>query len=231
MSDTGYRQRIPRNEPSVSSTGITAIVVSVLFLAAGFFVLRTINSEHDTVTSLGNGSNSEVGAMSHSGMSNGSAAPGGSVVGGTTLPALPTTVPIPETYTGATIVVANANDKSGSAGDATTVLKSVTGFTLGEPTNAIDDLKLEASKIYYSTASDVNKQVADTLSRVLKGIVVEPLPQASPVKGNLGDAGVVLMLGNDLKSLTANDLVQPYKLGAVPAASVPAVTVPVSATG
>lgn len=112
------------------------------------------------------------------------------------------------TFTGASVIVANANGQSGTAGKVTTVLDNGTDFTLVAATDSSSDEVLATSQILYNTTNAAALPVAETLAQVLPGsFVPTPISGTAPVKdGELGGADVVLMLGSDLVNITMAQL-------------------------
>lgn len=219
MSTTD-RPRPQRADTSVSGTGVMAIVVSVVAVIAGFFILRSINDETDSVTSLGNGSAADVGDR----VVTGGAVTGDSVPN-VAATVTPTTQPaaVAADFDGATVIVANANGGKGTAGEATTLLATATDFTMGTATDASSEL--DTSLVYYDSADTAaNEPVAKTLARVLGGLEYQAMPETPPISGELGDAGVIFMLGKDLAEITLADLNRPLKANEVAAAATPPTT-------
>jgi hypothetical protein len=73
------------------------------------------------------------------------------------------------------------------------------GFAVRKPTNAFGpDARLDKSKIYVLPGSE---PVADSLSHLLGGLPVLPMPTPAWIDGGtaaLGDVTVLVMLGTDL---------------------------------
>lgn len=208
MSDQDSPRRMPRNSDSVSTPGILAIVLAVVAVVAGFLILNTINGETDTVTSLGNGSTSTIDNQP-SVVGSDPAVPGSAA---TSLPGLGTTPPIAPppastTFAGASILVANANTTGGSAGSAKRLLEQATGFTVGDAVDATAEQAV--STVLFDPNNPAALPVAETLARVMGGLQVLPFPSPLPIKGEIGQNGVILMLGLDLSAVTVNDLKKP----------------------
>jgi hypothetical protein len=92
---------------------------------------------------------------------------------------------------GATVVVANGNISSGSAGRMSDAL-ALEGFETGTPVDGT--AKVEASVVYH-TDDVVAEAVAESVAVKLGGVDVEPLPETVPIEGEFtGD--VLLLLGN-----------------------------------
>lgn len=119
----------------------------------------------------------------------------------------PTTEP-PLVTEGATVIVANASGVSGSAGRMTLELETM-GFTMGTATNATS-AGLAESIVYYDPGVAAARDVADSVARVMGGLVVEAVPTPPPVDGaTLGDAGVVVMLGTEQADKTIAEMSTP----------------------
>jgi hypothetical protein len=92
---------------------------------------------------------------------------------------------------GATVVVANGNISSGSAGRMTDAL-ALEGFTTGTPVDGTE--KVEDSVVYH-VDDPTAEVVAGSLAAKLGGVSVELLPDPAPIDGDFtGD--VLLLLGN-----------------------------------
>lgn len=104
---------------------------------------------------------------------------------------------------GATVVVANASIVGGSAGRMTDQLATV-GFTTAEPTNATEKV---LDSVVHHTDDDGAQEVAESVAEALGGVAVEPLPEEAPVEGgDLGDATVLLLLGDNQADRTLDEL-------------------------
>lgn len=126
----------------------------------------------------------------------------------TTTPPTTTTLPPLELVTeGATVVVANASGINGSAGRMTDALAAV-GFTTGTATNSSES-QLNTSKVYYDPENENAKAVAESLREALGGGDIEVLELTVPAPtsdGEIGDASVLLALGNDTADKTLDEL-------------------------
>lgn len=128
----------------------------------------------------------------------------------TTTTAAPTTTTLPalELVTeGATVVVANASGIDGSAGRMTDALAEV-GFATGTATNSSEG-QLATSKVYYDPANEDARAVADSLREALGAGDIEVLELAVPAPtsdGEIGDASILLAMGNDTADKTLDEL-------------------------
>jgi LytR cell envelope-related transcriptional attenuator len=127
----------------------------------------------------------------------------------TTLPTVETTVPPLVLVTeGASIVVANASGINGAAGRMTDAI-AIAGFKTGAAANSSEG-QLGTSKVYYDPANASAKAVADSLREALGGgdiQVVEltvPAPLGEP--DALGDASIILAMGNDIADRDLDEL-------------------------
>lgn len=135
----------------------------------------------------------------------------------TTVPAATTTTAAPTTTTttiayvteGATVVVANASNIDGAAGRFSDRLAAV-GFTMGEATNSSDAIgKIALTQIYYVAGDEPGFAVAQSLQQALGGgdialmEVGVPAPTAS---GEMGDATVLVLMGNDVSDKSLEQL-------------------------
>ncbi len=189
---TGSHERVSRNSTRGANSGSPvgsplAIVLTVVAVAAGFLVFRSI-SDSDSAGGL----------------------PGGATVSGVTIPGGGTAAPIASgqattpistgagapTRTGADVVVGNASAASGVAADMTQQLSDL-GYTMGTATDQADGQEnLETSIVYYVPGGSA-EAVAQSLAIDMGGLTVEPMPSTLPV-ASLGENGtVLLMLGND----------------------------------
>lgn len=107
---------------------------------------------------------------------------------------------------GATVVVANASRVNGAAGRMTERLTAA-GYTMGAATNSTAG-QIETTVVYYDAANASAQAVAETVRTDLGGepITVEAIPVPPPIEGALGDATVLVMMGNDTADKTLEEL-------------------------
>jgi len=204
-------RRSPRQGASPSPVGSTlSIVLAVIAVVAGFLILQNLTSDDSSSVSAPSGD-----------------AAGAEDPSETTLPDLvldpvassttTTTTTVPLVTTGASVMVANANTVGGSAGAMTRTLE-FEGFTMVDPVNATGPNLLD-SLVYYDPAQAGALDVANSVAFVLGGLSVSEVPTPVPVEsGSLGDAGVLLMLGDNEAGKTIDELQAAAGTSAAPAA-------------
>jgi hypothetical protein len=113
-------------------------------------------------------------------------------------PAATTTTTEPLIVTGAVVRVANCSGRPAAATHLSDALAEK-GFTMAPATNGFGpDARLDHTKVYALKGSE---QVAISVSRVLGGVKVLPMPVPAWIDGGtaaLGDTKVLVMLGRDL---------------------------------
>lgn len=139
-------------------------------------------------------------------------------------PATTTTVPAPTTTAapvtsvaptveyvteGATVIVANASGVDGAAGRLSERL-AVVGYDMAEATNSADTVSnLTATQIYYDPAVEAALAVAESLKLALGGGAIEVLEVSVPAltaSGELGEANVLVLMGDDVADKTLDEL-------------------------
>ena len=116
-----------------------------------------------------------------------------------------TTTTIPRVTTGASVMVANANTVGGSAGNMTKTLE-LAGYTMVDPVNASGPNVTE-SIVYYDESQAAAQDVANSVALDLGGVEVLVLPTPAPTEsGDIGDAGVLVLLGDDQAGKTLEEL-------------------------
>ena len=198
---------VPRRTPRSADggapvSGALAIVLAVVAVVAGFLILRSISDDGDKqfdLVSAGTGANPDEGNVAST------TAPASSIA---TTPVVTTAPPI--VTDGATVVVANANGIGGSAATTSRALEAGPGFTMGDPLDASEATgNLETTVIYYDPAQAAAQAVAESVNRALGGgATVLPLPAGTPpvASGDIGGAGVLVMLGLDKGNKTLEEL-------------------------
>jgi len=124
-------------------------------------------------------------------------------------PTTVTTVPTTIAYVtdGASVLVANASRVDGAAGRMAERLAAV-GYTTVDPANYTIG-QLDVSTIYYDPANPAAQGVAEGLKAAFGGGAIEVLemPSVPPVgAGDLGGAGVLVAMGNDIADKSLDEL-------------------------
>ena len=111
---------------------------------------------------------------------------------------------------GASVIVANANGVSGSAGLLSDQL-SAAGYSVGSPTNASSSIggRLELTVVYYDAGIPAAQAVAESVAVSMGGVSsIAPVQTPAPTQtGSLDGAGVLVMLGLDKAGRTLEELV------------------------
>lgn len=198
-SALGASRRNPRQGVGGSPVGSwLTIALAVIAVIAGFLILQNINE--DSSGALPNrDSSSEV--------DSGAPAPGDTLVD-VSVPvteAPTTTVSLERVTTGASVLVANANTVGGSAGNMTRTLE-LAGYTMEEPVNA-SGTPIETSVVYFDGSQASAEDVARSVARDLGGLEVLPVSTPPPTEdGDLGGAGVLVLLGDEQAGRTLEEL-------------------------
>jgi hypothetical protein len=205
-SGLGAARRTPRQGVGGSPVGSwLTIVLAVLAVVAGFLILRNINND-SSVASPNDASGQDVSTPATDDTLVNISVP---ETAETT-----TTTTIARTTEGASVVVANANTVGGSAGGMTRTLE-LAGYTMIDPVNASGP-NLTASIVYFDGAQASAEAVARSVALDLGGVEVLPVSTPAPTAGgDLGEAGVLVLLGDDQAGKTLEELAPP---GVEPAA-------------
>jgi hypothetical protein len=129
----------------------------------------------------------------------------------TTLPpTTTTTVPVVQFVTdGAVVAVANASGINGAAGRLTDRL-AVAGYEMTTATNSSDAVSnIQVTKIYFDPSVEAAEAVAQSLKVTLGGGSIEVLEIEIPApteSGDLGDASVLVLMGNDVADRSLEEL-------------------------
>lgn len=197
--------RTPRQGIGGSPVGSTlSIILAVIAVVAGFLILRNITDDGGSDSdSAGVGAETDGGDASGDADVSSTDVAGGAGQPTTTAASEPATTE-PLVTEGATVVVANANTVGGSAGRMSTALEAL-GFTMGEPANAT--VQRQRSVVQYDASVASAEAVADSVARVLGGVNVREMPTPQAVEGgDVGDAGVLLLLGENEADKTLRQL-------------------------
>ncbi|MEQ8440172.1 MAG: LytR C-terminal domain-containing protein [Ilumatobacter fluminis] len=210
MSDmTDASGQMPRRNPRVSDggapvSGAVAIVLALVAVVAGFLILNAISNGGEDALDFPVDSSNSSGDDGDAGTAT-TVDPSATTVA--TLAPEPTTPPI--VTDGASVLVANANNVGGSAGQMQRALETGPGFTVVGAVNASTSVgTLETSVIYYEETNAQAQPVAESLGEVLGGVTdISPMPDTPPTAdGDLMGADVLLMLGNDKAGKTLEEL-------------------------
>ncbi len=174
---------------SASPMGSTlAIVIAIAAVVVGFLILKNIRSDNGKTSSTTTQPTQPT-------LDNSS----------TTQPAAPaesTTTIFTPVKAGALVIVANSSHQNGVAKTLSSALQGQ-GFTMGTPVNG--SAKVAATKIQYKTGDPAAQAVAQSIA-VLMGVAAPIEPMPTPVALSdptaLGDATVLVLLGDDKASKT-----------------------------
>lgn len=210
----GAARRNPRQGVGGSPVGSTlSIVLAVVAVVAGFLILRNLTQEDSLAVDSGDPPGQVVEAEATTTTID---------VGVTATTEAPTTTVVAALVTeGAVVVVANGNTIGGSAGRMSETLGTA-GYNIGTPVNAgqtIDD-----SIVYFDPANPSAQAVAESVGRTLGNVSVLTVSTPVPTEsGSLGEAGVLVVLGNNQADKTLLQLAQTTGLTATEFGSAPAV--------
>lgn len=187
-----------------------AIIIAIVAVVAGFLILRQIRDDGgsaavpDTTTTVPLDTT-----------------PVSSLPTGTTLPEVTSTTQFVPTVDGATVIVANASTVNGAAGVLTTALQGK-GFTTADATNA--NVRQDATTILYDPTNPGALAVAQSLSVLLGGPIVQEVPTPAPIEGGVlpDGASVIVMLGSDKANKTLEQMGAPTTTVAGAATTLPA---------
>jgi hypothetical protein len=191
-------------ESTGSPLGSTAaIVITILAVVGGFLLLRQINDDDDPSDA------SDV--TTNVGDTTGTGDTSVGDTSGVATTAVLTTLPLETTSTtvftteGAIVVVANASNVNGAAGQLTTALTGK-GFDLVAATNANADI--DVSKIFYDSANPLAQSVAQSIASLMLVAEVAPIESPAPVEGGAlqGGATVLVLLGADKAGKTLDQM-------------------------
>jgi hypothetical protein len=205
----------PRSQPKDSgarSMSSRTVAVTAAVLALGGFVVYKGLSKPETLTT--NGSSVTTSKTPKPGVT--TTAPAGA--GGTTVPSLVvTTAPI-AVNAKVDVLIANAAEIQGIAGEISTVLQKK-GYQLAKATNATP---VDTSAIYFTSGND---KLAALVSKDLNIPNPAALTVTPPGLTNLGSAGVIVVLGKNFKKADVPPASALQAAGGAPAtAAAPAIT-------
>lgn len=196
-SGLGAARRTPRQGVGGSPVGSwLTIVLAVVAVIAGFLILRNITNDSGTASPTTPGETQTPVDDPDSTLVD---------ISVPVTEATTTTTTIARTTEGASVVVANANTVGGSAGGMTKTLE-LAGYSVIDPVNASGP-NLTASIVYFDTAQASAEAVARSVALDLGGVEVLVLPTPAPTAdGDLGEAGVLVLLGDDQAGKTLEEL-------------------------
>lgn len=127
----------------------------------------------------------------------------------TLAPAAATTVAPTPVFTtdGASIMVANSSGINGAATRMTDRL-AIAGFTMVDPTNGSEG-QLEITKVYYDPSNASAQAVAESVRSALGGGDIQLFEMGVPAPtetGDIGDASVLVSMGNDAADKSLEEL-------------------------
>jgi len=198
-SALGSGRRTPRQGLGGSPVGSwLTIALAVIAVVIGFLILRNITDDGDA---SGSDPTSESSDAETAGTGTGPAIS----VDVPVTDAPTTTTTVPRVTTGASVMVANANTVGGSAGNMTKTLE-LAGYTMVDPVDASGP-NIAASIVYYDEAQEAAEAVANSVALDMGGLDVLVLPSPAPTaNGDIGDAGVLVLLGDDQAGKTLEEL-------------------------
>jgi hypothetical protein len=186
-----------RSGSNASPMGSTlAIVIAIAAVVVGFLILRNIRNDDDkggtTATTLPASTTVNPSLTT------------------TTVPAFTTTTAFVSTTTGATVLVANTSHQNGVAKQLTTALQGQ-NYTTIEPTNGVT--KEALTRIQYKDGDTAAEAVARSLA-ILMGVddaqvEIMPVPPQLGDPATLGDATVLVLLGDDKAGKTLEEMTAP----------------------
>lgn len=196
-SGLGAARRTPRQGVGGSPVGSwLTIVLAVVAVIAGFLILRNITNDSGTASPTTPGETQTPVDDPNNTLVD---------ISVPVTEATTTTTTIARTTEGASVVVANANTVGGSAGGMTKTLE-LAGYSMIDPVNASGP-NLTASIVYFDTAQAAAEAVAQSVALDLGGVEVLELPTPAPTAdGDLGEAGVLVLLGDNEAGKTLEEL-------------------------
>jgi len=198
-SAVGSGRRTPRQGIGGSPVGSwLTIALAVIAVLIGFLILRNITDDGDA---SGNDLSTQPADDETDAAGSGPAIS----VDLPTTEATTTTTEMARVTTGASVLVANANTVGGSAGGMTKTLE-LAGYTTVDPVDASGP-NVEESIVYYDPAKAAAQDVANSVAEDLGGLEVLELPTPAPTEsGDIGDAGVMVLLGDAQAGKTLEEL-------------------------
>jgi LytR cell envelope-related transcriptional attenuator len=203
----------PRSQPKDSaarSMSSRTVAVTVAVLALGGVVVYKGLSKPDTLSTNGSTVTTSKGKP-------GATTVPTTVAGATTVPPIvATTVPV-AINAKVDVLVANAAEIQGIAGEISTVLQKK-GYQLAKPTNATP---VDASSIYFTPGND---KLAALASKDLNIPTVAALGTTPPGLKDLGSAAVIVIIGKNFKKTDVPPASALQAAGVAPATGITAAT-------
>ncbi|MGH9272530.1 MAG: LytR C-terminal domain-containing protein [Ilumatobacteraceae bacterium] len=192
------RSRVGDSGSPVAST--LSIILAVVAVIAGFLILRALTDDDSSSEGGETITPAETGGSTAT-TTGGDGSTPASVEGATS-----TSMSMPETKTGAVIVVANASGISGTAAQMSTALETDGYADVAEPADSTGDA-LPASIIYFAPNDPVAQAVATTMAAQFGGVQTGEIPAERPAEGaDVATATVLVMLGQDAAGKTLAEL-------------------------
>lgn len=186
-----------RSGSSASPMGSTlAIVIAIAAVVVGFLILKNIRDDDGDSSS-----NTTVPTATTVDVN--------STTTLATLPAQSTTTIFTPTTDGALVIVANSSHQNGVAGQLSTALQGQK-FTMGTATNGAT--KEELTRVQYKDGDAQAQAVAQSLAVLMNvsvPIEVMPVPPQLADPTTLGDATVLILLGDDKAGKTLDQMANP----------------------
>lgn len=198
-SALGSTRRAPRQGMGGSPVGSwLTVALAVVAVVIGFLILRNITND-DSAAGSDRATPEDVDSTTPETVIS---------VDVPVTDATTTTTEPQRTTEGATVLVANANTVGGSAGTMTKALEAA-GYTTTDPVDASGP-NIAESIVYFDAGQAGAEDVANSVARDIGGVDVLELPNPAPTEsGNIGDAGVLVMLGDDQAGKTLEELSPP----------------------
>jgi hypothetical protein len=183
-----------------------AIVIAIAAVVVGFLILKNIRDDDGD-------------SSSNTTVPTATTVDANSTTTAATLPAESTTTIFTPTTDGALVIVANSSHQNGVAGQLSTALQGQ-NYTMGTPTNGSG--KEELTRIQYKDGDAQAQAVAQSLAvlmAVTVPIEVMPVPPQLSDPNTLGDATVLVLLGDDKAGKTLEQMANPSTDTTSPGAS------------
>lgn len=197
----------PRSQPKDSaarSMSSRTVAVTAAVLALGGFVVYKGLSKPDTLSTNGTSVTTSKGKP-------GATTVPTSVAGATTAPPIVVTTVQVAVNAKVDVLVANAAEIQGIAGEMSTVLQKK-GYQLAKPTNATP---VDTSAIYFTPGND---KLAALVSKDLNIPTVAALSTTPPGLKELGSAAIVVVIGKNFKKTDVPPASALQAAGGAPAA-------------